>query len=70
MWSSSTTSAHILLTAWLIAQLACTCAQADLEYDVYHASVDVEGDRVEQQYYIRTRFGDSHWNGQKAGRLK
>eukprot|EP00983_Pelagomonas_calceolata_P091895 1157601-Pelagomonas_calceolata.AAC.8 len=46
------------------------CTLADLDYDVYHASVDIEGDWVEQQYYVRTRFGDCAWNVHKAARLR
>ena len=46
------------------------CTLADLDYDVYHASVDLESDVAHQEYYIRTRFGDSSWNVQKAARLK
>lgn len=30
------------------------CTLADLDWDIYHASVDIDGDWAEQHYYIRT----------------
>uniref|UniRef100_A0A7S0S4Y5 ACT domain-containing protein n=2 Tax=Chlamydomonas leiostraca TaxID=1034604 RepID=A0A7S0S4Y5_9CHLO len=46
------------------------CTLADLDYDIYHASVDVEGDVASQTYYIRTRYGDSTWDVHKAAKLQ
>ena len=33
------------------------CTLADMNYDVYHASIDSEKGQALQEYYIRTRYG-------------
>ncbi len=48
------------------------CTLADLNYDVYHASVDLEGSdsTAALAFYIRPRFGDAVWDVHKAARIK
>ena len=46
------------------------CTLSDLNYDVYHAAVDCEGEACTQLYYIRPRFGDFFWDAAKATKLR
>ncbi|KIY96854.1 hypothetical protein MNEG_11109 [Monoraphidium neglectum] len=46
------------------------CTLSDLNYDVYHAAVDCEGEACVQLYYIRPRFGDFFWDAVKATKLR
>jgi len=46
------------------------CTLSDLNYDVYHAAVDCEGESCVQLYYIRPRFGDFYWDAVKATKLR
>ncbi|KAI8467573.1 MAG: hypothetical protein J3K34DRAFT_523655 [Monoraphidium minutum] len=46
------------------------CTLSDLNYDVYHAAVDCEGEACVQLYYIRPRFGDFFWDPIKATKLR
>jgi hypothetical protein len=34
------------------------CTLADLNYDVYHGTIDSEGTDAIQEYYLRPRSGD------------
>ncbi|PNH09133.1 hypothetical protein TSOC_004273 [Tetrabaena socialis] len=52
---------------------------ADLNYDVYHGAVDCEVERERagapvsvavQTFYMRPRFGDSHWDPKCAAKLQ
>lgn len=34
------------------------CTLADLDYDVFHATVDSRSGVAEQEYFVRPRFGE------------
>lgn len=42
------------------------CSLSDCDYDVYHGSVDSEGEMASQLFYIRPRFGDFYWDSHKV----
>ncbi|KAJ9516343.1 hypothetical protein QJQ45_001043 [Haematococcus lacustris] len=46
------------------------CTLADMAYDVYHGTIDSEGDQASQLFYVRPRYGDTIWDAQKANRLQ
>lgn len=46
------------------------CTLSDLNYDVYHGTIDSEGETATQLYYIRPRFGDFFWDSMKATKLR
>jgi predicted amino acid-binding ACT domain protein len=47
------------------------CTLADLDYDIYHATIDSTADGMAQQeYYLRPRSGDGEFSERRAALLK
>lgn len=47
------------------------CTLADMEYDIYHATIDASSDgAASQEYFVRPRLGDADFNGNDAELLK
>lgn len=46
------------------------CTLADLDYDVYHATIDSEQDMAMQEFYVRPRLASNAWDNAQAERLK
>lgn len=47
------------------------CTLADMEYDIYHATIDASSEGVaSQEYFVRPRLGDADFNGNDAELLK
>lgn len=46
------------------------CTLSDLDYDVYHGTIDLENNTAFQEYYIRPRMGGVGWDAKKAERLR
>eukprot|EP00887_Chlorella_sp_A99_P007539 scaffold28.g7539.t1 len=47
------------------------CTLADMEYDIYHATIDAYSDGTSlQEYYIKPRSGDGTWDDDRATLLK
>ncbi|KAK9829031.1 hypothetical protein WJX72_003510 [[Myrmecia] bisecta] len=45
------------------------CTLADLDYDVYHATIDSQTGMASQEYYIKPRLGPSAWCEQRTAKL-
>lgn len=46
------------------------CTFADCNYDVFHSTIDSEGDAASQLFYVRPRYGEAIWDAQRAHKLK
>lgn len=51
----------------LLFDLVCTFV--DLDYDVFHASLDTDGDSAIVEFYIRPRLGSAEFDEAKGHRL-
>lgn len=45
------------------------CTLADMNYDVYHGTIDSEGDAASQLFYVRPRYGECTWDEARARKL-
>ncbi|KAK9860410.1 hypothetical protein WJX84_010817 [Apatococcus fuscideae] len=45
------------------------CTLADMDYDVYHATIDSQKGLAHQEYYIKPRYGGTAWNAARAVKL-
>ena len=52
----------------LLFDLACTFA--DLDYDVYHGTVDNDGKTAFLEFYVRPRFHEVEWDEDRVMTLK
>ncbi|GLC45665.1 hypothetical protein PLESTM_001763700 [Pleodorina starrii] len=46
------------------------CTLADMNYDIYHATIDSEGDAASQLFYVRPRYGECIWDERRAAKLR
>ncbi|KAG2422884.1 hypothetical protein HXX76_015712 [Chlamydomonas incerta] len=46
------------------------CTLADMNYDIYHATIDSEGDAASQLFYVRPRYGECVWDERRAAKLR
>jgi UTP:GlnB (protein PII) uridylyltransferase len=46
------------------------CTLADLDYDIYHGTVDCANGVAHQEYFVRPRSGDGEFSGARATLLK
>eukprot|EP01025_Chloroclados_australasicus_P064531 TRINITY_DN8634_c0_g1_i1.p2 TRINITY_DN8634_c0_g1~~TRINITY_DN8634_c0_g1_i1.p2 ORF type:complete len:534 (-),score=80.93 TRINITY_DN8634_c0_g1_i1:109-1710(-) len=46
------------------------CTLSDLDYDIYHASIDEVNGVVSQEYYMKPRWGDGEFSEEKVAELK
>ncbi|MEW5309221.1 MAG: hypothetical protein WDW38_001124 [Sanguina aurantia] len=46
------------------------CTLADMHYDIFHATIDSEGESASQLFYVRPRYGECVWDPSKANKLK
>ncbi|GLI62359.1 hypothetical protein VaNZ11_004977 [Volvox africanus] len=46
------------------------CTLADMNYDIYHATIDSEGDGASQLFYVRPRYGECIWDERRAAKLR
>eukprot|EP00983_Pelagomonas_calceolata_P092566 1157682-Pelagomonas_calceolata.AAC.4 len=42
---------------------------ADMNYDVYHGTIDSKGDQASQLFYAKPRFGECMWDEKRARKL-
>ena len=84
-WSSERKKAMVkiqhspMLRYWLVT-IVCgdrnklffdtVCTLADMNYDVYHGTIDSEGDVASQLFYVRPRYGEAIWDEHRAHKLK
>jgi len=45
------------------------CTLADMNYDVYHGTIDSKGDQASQLFYAKPRFGECMWDEKRARKL-